>query len=117
MKNGGIEAATAVGGNVGRALTDSLRKRSAAIREPTGFGVLDAMGAEARRSERTGSPLGPALDALVTATRRERAEQARTRLARLPVRLLFPLAFLILPGFVLISVGPAVLSGLARLDL
>ena len=111
------EAAAASGGSVGRALSDSLRNRAAGIREPTGFGVLDAMEAEAHRSELTGARLGPALDALVAAMRRERAEHARTRLARLPVQLLFPLAFLILPGFVLMSVGPAVLSGLARLDL
>jgi hypothetical protein len=37
------------------------------------------------------------------------------RARRLPVRLLLPLALLILPGFVLLAVGPAVLQGLARL--
>ena len=34
---------------------------------------------------------------------------------RLPVRLLLPLALLILPGFVVLAVGPAVLQALARL--
>jgi hypothetical protein len=33
----------------------------------------------------------------------------------LPVKLLFPLALLILPGFLLLTVGPALLTGLNRL--
>lgn len=111
------EAASAAGGEVGAALSETLRRRAAGLQRSSGFDALDAMEVEAHRSALTGAPLGPALDALEMSIRRERAERARTRLARLPVKLLFPLAFLILPGFVLMSVGPAVLGGLARLDL
>ena len=75
------------------------------------------MESEAQRSAITGSPLGPGLDGLARAIRRDRAADEAARLARLPVKLVFPLALLVLPGFVLMTVGPAVLGGLARLDL
>lgn len=69
------------------------------------------------RAASTGAPLAPAIDAFVAdataASRAERLEAAR----RLPVKLMIPLAFLILPGFVLLVVGPAVLSALERLAL
>lgn len=69
------------------------------------------------RAASTGASLAPAIDAFVadaTAARRaERLEAAR----RLPVKLMIPLAFLILPGFMLLVVGPAVLSALERLAL
>lgn len=63
----------------------------------------------------SGAPLGTAITAFARA-RRHADHAARMEAARrLPVRLLLPLALLILPGFVLLSVGPAVLEGLARL--
>lgn len=65
----------------------------------------------------TGAPLGPALDALA---REQLAEERTARLEaarRLPVRLMVPLALLILPGFVLLTVGPAVLAALNRFAL
>jgi len=63
----------------------------------------------------SGAPLGGALTAFAGARRHE-AHMVRMEAARrLPVRLLLPLALLILPGFVLLAVGPAVLEGLARL--
>ena len=62
----------------------------------------------------TGAPLAPAVDAFVReAIAGQRAadlEAAR----RLPVRLMLPLALLILPGFVLLTVGPTVLGALER---
>ncbi len=48
------------------------------------------------------------------------AELATIRLQavrRLPVTMLFPLTLLILPGFLLLTVAPAVLEGFSRLDL
>ncbi|MBT8201735.1 MAG: hypothetical protein HKN74_01305 [Acidimicrobiia bacterium] len=69
------------------------------------------------RAATTGAPLVPAIDAFVrdatAAQRAARLEAAR----RLPVKLMIPLAFLILPGFVLLTVGPAVLAALERLAL
>lgn len=64
----------------------------------------------------SGAPVLPALEAhLRQAHHRhhiERVEIAR----RLPIRLLVPLTLLVLPGFVLITVGPAVVDSLARLS-
>ena len=40
-----------------------------------------------------------------------------TEAKRLPVRMLLPLALLILPGFVLALIGPALAGSLARLDI
>ena len=59
-----------------------------------------------------------ALDA-VTALAKERraAAQAREveRARRLPVKMLFPLALLVLPGFTLVLLGPAVVGAIDRL--
>lgn len=77
--------------------------------------LLDEAFAVAGRSEATGAAVGPALASLSEARRREGSAIERARLARLPVKLLFPLSLLILPGFVLLAVGPTVISGLARL--
>ncbi len=62
----------------------------------------------------TGAPLAAAVDSFV---REAVAEQRSARLEaarRLPVRLMLPLALLILPGFVLLTVGPTVLTALER---
>jgi len=63
----------------------------------------------AARAVVTGAPLAPAVDSFL---REAVAEQRAVRLEaarRLPVRLMLPLALLILPGFVLLTVGPTVL--------
>jgi len=64
----------------------------------------------------SGAPALPALEGHleVEAHRRhsERAEAAR----KLPVRLLLPLTLLVLPGFVLLTVGPTVVGSLTRLN-
>lgn len=65
----------------------------------------------------TGAPALPALQAhLDTAAARHRQEKLE-QLRRLPVRLLVPLALLVLPGFVLTVVGPVLIDALARLSL
>ena len=71
----------------------------------------------AAHAVQTGAPLAGAVEALTRELRH--AEHARQMAAarRLPVRLLLPLALLILPGFVLVVVGPALLGSLARLEI
>ena len=47
------------------------------------------------------------------------AEQAAARLEtvrRLPVLMLFPLTVLILPGFLLLAIAPAIVDAFSRLD-
>jgi len=71
----------------------------------------------AARASLTGAPLLPAvhahLDDLRGAERLRRLERVRT----LPTKMLFPLALLILPGFIVLTVAPALLGALDRLRL
>ncbi|NNC90861.1 MAG: hypothetical protein HKN80_00075, partial [Acidimicrobiia bacterium] len=62
----------------------------------------------------TGAPLAPAVDSFVRETTAERRVVRQEAARRLPVRLMLPLALLILPGFVLLTVGPTVLAALER---
>jgi tight adherence protein C len=62
----------------------------------------------------TGAPLGPAVDSFVREAAAERRASRLEAARRLPVRLMLPLALLILPGFVLLTVGPTVLAALER---
>ncbi len=69
----------------------------------------------AGRAVATGAPLLPAVAAFVD-ERRHADHAARLAAARrLPVRLLLPLALLILPGFVVLTAGPALLGAVDRL--
>jgi hypothetical protein len=65
-------------------------------------------------SERTGAPVGAALARTADESRAavRRATEARAR--TVPVRLLFPLVFLVLPAFGLLTVAPALLTAFAR---
>lgn len=112
-------AAIGVGGGARVDLEMRLRRFDAATpgRDDGGDHPFDTVFSAARRSTITGSPLHPSLHSVARALRRARTERERARLARLPVKLLFPLSLLILPGFVLLVVGPAVVSGLDRLSL
>lgn len=108
-------ARSAVGDALGADLDDIVRHRSAGIdHEPRHVGMQSLIAA-IRRSEAMGTTLAPELIAIAASARAERDAMARERLARLPVKLLFPLALLILPGFMLVTVGPVVLSSLLRL--
>lgn len=71
----------------------------------------------ARRALSTGAPLQAAVSGYATALRNEERSRALTAARRLPVKLLFPLALLILPGFLILTIGPAVLGSLERLGL
>ncbi len=69
----------------------------------------------AGRALATGAPLAQSLDALAAAQRDEARARRLAAARRLPVRLLVPLTLLILPGFVLLTAGPALLAGLERI--
>jgi tight adherence protein C len=69
----------------------------------------------AARAAATGAPLAPAVEAFAAERRHGDHSRAVEATRRLPVRILVPLALLILPGFVVLAVGPALLEALARL--
>lgn len=65
----------------------------------------------------TGAPLLASIDGYALSLRRDERAAAVEQARRLPVKLLFPLALLILPGFLLLTVAPAFLAGIDRLGL
>ena len=79
--------------------------------------VVHEMFRLSRRSAVTGAPLAAGLRAMSEAERAKDAAKRLEALERLPVKLLFPLAFLILPGFLLVAVAPALVSGISKLSL
>ncbi len=65
-------------------------------------------------SDRTGAPVAPALERLAVEERTQLRRRAEARARKVPVRLLFPLVFLVLPAFGLLTVVPALLAGFGR---
>ena len=100
-----VLGACALGASFDGALDDSAR--SAPRLRP----LVDALLA----SDRLGAPVGPALARLATEERAALRRRAETHARRVPVRLLFPLVFLVLPAFVLLTVVPSLAAGLSRL--
>lgn len=70
-----------------------------------------------RGAASSGAPALPALEAHIRQAHHRRHMEAVERTRRLPIRLLLPLTLIVLPGFVLITVGPTIVDSLARLDL
>jgi hypothetical protein len=66
-------------------------------------------------SDRLGAPVAPALARLAAEERSALRRRAEAHARRVPVRLLFPLVFLVLPAFVLLTLVPGLASGLGRL--
>lgn len=66
-------------------------------------------------SDRLGAPVAPVLARLADEERAALRRRAEAHARRIPVRLLFPLVFLVLPAFVLLTVVPGLASGLGRL--
>jgi tight adherence protein C len=94
---------------LGGSLAEALRDLSTEF--PALAPVADALLASAR----LGAPAGPALARLGDESRSALRRQAEARARTLPVKLLFPLVFLVLPAFGLLTVAPAVLSALSQL--
>ncbi len=66
-------------------------------------------------SAHLGAPAGGSLARLGDETRSTLRRAAEARARTLPVKLLFPLVFLVLPAFGLLTVVPAILSAMQRL--
>jgi len=101
----GVRDACALGATFADAL-DDLAARAPPLRP-----VADALLA----SDRLGAPVGPALARLATEQRAELRRRAEAHARRVPVRLLFPLVFVVLPAFGLLTVIPTLLAGFSRL--
>jgi Type II secretion system (T2SS), protein F len=101
----GVQHACALGATFAEAL-DDVAARAAPLRPLT-----DALLA----SDRLGAPVGPALARLAAEQRAELRRHAEAHARRVPVRLLFPLVFVVLPAFGLLTVVPTLLAGLSRI--
>jgi tight adherence protein C len=67
------------------------------------------------RAQRLGTSLVSALHNVAEDLRNERQTRAEEIARRAPVKMLFPLVFLILPAFLLLTVGPVLLATLRNL--
>jgi hypothetical protein len=63
----------------------------------------------------SGAPIESAVTAFAAGRRAEAHARHLADLRRLPVRMLLPLALLVLPGFAVLVVGPALVESLSRL--
>ncbi|KAA3640056.1 MAG: hypothetical protein DWP92_03695 [Armatimonadetes bacterium] len=122
----GVSFATAVAtavGCVNDAVASDLSKHlkranRGALTDPEADSTpVDSMFEIARSSATSGASLGTELRGLSDAERERDDVRQEERLARLPVKMLFPLSFLILPGFLLVAVVPAVVDGISKLTL
>jgi tight adherence protein C len=96
----------------GSSLADELDAVAARLGEVS-RGVLVVLAA----AERYGAPLGAPLALAAQDLRLKRRRQLEQAARRLPVRLLFPLAFGVLPAFVLLTVVPLVATSVSGLSL
>jgi hypothetical protein len=102
-----LDAALAAAGS-GLCLAEALDA------EAVGTGGLTPLLALLAASERSGAPIGAALVRLAAGTRAQARRRAMARARTVPVRLLFPLVFLVLPAFLLLTVAPVVLASLMQ---
>ena len=109
-----------------RRLSTSLQTTVATIlRDSTqaglGAALLSVSGPNARlfrqlgSAHLTGAPLALALTAFSHELHEQRRADAIARARQLPVRMVVPLTLLMLPGFLLLAIGPTVLASLERL--
>lgn len=68
------------------------------------------LGRTLQRADESGAPVAEILEGLATELRAGRREKERVRAARASVLILFPLVFMILPSFLLLTVGGMVLG-------
>ena len=111
-------AASAAASSVPGETSDRLRRairngRATDADNADGQGLMVVV----NRALMTGAPLQPAVSGYATTLRNEERSRQITAARRLPVKLLFPLALLILPGFLILTIGPAVIGSLDRLGL
>jgi tight adherence protein C len=106
----GSTEATEVRAVLGSARHHGLTAALTGVEGPTGplFATL-------ARAQLTGSSAIEAVASFVDEERKSRRARATQAAQRLPVKLTVPLALLILPGFVLLTIGPTVVTTVQRL--
>lgn len=111
-------AADVIDGPCGRALQDVRREVSLGspwhtalegAAHTAGVPEFGRLAGTLQRAERLGSPLADRLRDLASEVRTERRVGREERARQAPVRMLFPLVFLILPAFVVSAVVPALI--------
>lgn len=113
-------AGAELGGLLGAEINDVGR---VAVRVGSAAALESAQGRGSRlyrllgRAAATGAPVGLAVEAFLGEQRGEERSRQLAAARKLPVKLLFPLALLILPGFLVLTVGPSLLGALDRLAL
>ncbi|MCP4304012.1 MAG: hypothetical protein GY926_14110 [bacterium] len=80
-------------------------------------GVGSRLYAVVGRAAASGSPLLGPVSRLADELHADQAAARLQAVRRLPVALLFPLTLLILPGFLLLTVAPAILDAFTRLEI
>jgi tight adherence protein C len=83
--------------------------RTMAQREPSLAPIADTLATSAR----LGAPVATTLERLSAEARADLRRAAEARARTVPVRLLFPLVFFVLPAFALLTVAPVLIDGLA----
>jgi tight adherence protein C len=78
-------------------------------------GTAASLFAVLARAQLTGSSATKAVDTFVDEERKHRRARATEAAQRLPVKLTVPLALLILPGFIVLTIGPTVVGTVQRL--
>jgi tight adherence protein C len=91
-----------------RSALDQVVRR---VDDPSLRRLVSALG----RTHRLGTSVAAALRTVADDLRAERRALAEERARRAPVKMLFPLVFLILPAFILLTVGPVVLATIRSL--
>jgi len=109
-------ASREVGGSVAHDLNRAVSRVNSGLEHALEAGSFARAFDAAQRSSESGARLGDTLVDLAREARAQESAAERERIERLPVKLLFPLAFLILPGFVLVAVVPSILSGLSQVN-
>lgn len=106
-----------VRGALTRDLDRAVARVNSGLDHALGDGLFARAFDAAQRSSVSGARLGDSLVDLAREARAQEAAAEREKIERLPVKLLFPLAFLVLPGFVLVAVVPSIVSGIGQLSL
>jgi tight adherence protein C len=100
-------------GEVGRATAIGASFDDALVTAGTDAPNVRRLTETLRTSSRLGSPAASALARLAQEVRADVRRRAEARARTVPVRLLFPLVFCVLPAFALLTVVPVLLDGIA----